>query len=268
MSSTNRESVEAATAGIGRQLAAVRQDRRIRVSELARLIGVSSSLISQIERGQSRPSVETLFSLAQVLDVPVDTFFAADQGSPEGGSAVPKSIAEPPALPPLAGPGDSAVVAFPSPPSFGPPSASRSEKPRAPYVVRRHERASIDIRGGVRWERLTPTALDGVEFLELVYAPGAESDRQLYRHPGIELVLVTHGVMTIFVGFERHDLPVGDSIAFPSSTPHRYVNLTDQETRATTVILRDDLSSLTRGTTAATGAADVNPSEDPADPSG
>jgi mannose-6-phosphate isomerase-like protein (cupin superfamily) len=50
--------------------------------------------------------------------------------------------------------------------------------------------------------------------------------------------------MTIFLGFEQHNLFPGDSIAFPSSTPHRYVNLTVTETRAITVILRDDLSTL------------------------
>jgi quercetin dioxygenase-like cupin family protein len=111
-------------------------------------------------------------------------------------------------------------------------------------VVRREDRSSLDIRGGVRWERLTPTPLDGIEFLELVYSPGAESDRQPYRHPGVELVLVTQGVMTIFLGFDRLELRPGDSVAFPSSTPHRYVYFTDGETRATTVILRDDLSHL------------------------
>ena len=32
----------------------------------------------------------------------------------------------------------------------------------------------------MRWERLTPTQLDDLEFLELVYAPGAESNSALY----------------------------------------------------------------------------------------
>ena len=126
----------------------------------------------------------------------------------------------------------------------GPYMPWRDETSASREVVRRDHRSTLDIRGGVRWERLTPTPLDGIEFLELVYSPGAESDRQSYRHPGVELVLVTQGVMTIFLGFDRHDLHPGDSIASPSSTPHRYVNLTDDETRATTVILRDDLSRL------------------------
>ena len=52
------------------------------MSELARLVGVSPSLISQIERGQSRPSVSTLFELAEALKVPVDAFFSRETAEP------------------------------------------------------------------------------------------------------------------------------------------------------------------------------------------
>jgi transcriptional regulator with XRE-family HTH domain len=54
---------------IGARLAVHRTRRAMKVSELARHVGVSPSLISQIERGQSRPSVSTLFGLAEALDV-------------------------------------------------------------------------------------------------------------------------------------------------------------------------------------------------------
>jgi transcriptional regulator with XRE-family HTH domain/quercetin dioxygenase-like cupin family protein len=230
----------AATAGIGARLARLRDARRMRVSELARQAGVSPSLISQIERGGSKPSVGTLFAIAQVLGVPVDVFFSetdpdamlATEPAPQAGAAT----AEPPA--------DHGVLSQAATDGPGASMPWRDETSASREVVRRENRSTLDIRGGVRWERLTPTPLDGIEFLELVYSPGAESDRQAYRHPGVELVLATQGVMTIFLGFERHDLHPGDSIAFPSSTPHRYVNLTDGETRAITVILRDDLSRL------------------------
>ena len=77
---------ERATAGggglagdIGRRLAAHRAQRGMRVAELAREVGVTPSLISQIERGMSRPSVSTLFGIAQALDVPVNAFFREPQ---------------------------------------------------------------------------------------------------------------------------------------------------------------------------------------------
>jgi transcriptional regulator with XRE-family HTH domain len=68
------------THGIGRRLARLRAERGVKVSALAREAGVSPSLVSQIERGQSRPSVSTLFELAQALDVPVDALFRAPDG--------------------------------------------------------------------------------------------------------------------------------------------------------------------------------------------
>jgi len=111
------------------------------------------------------------------------------------------------------------------------------------YVVRHDQRASVPIRGGVTWERLTPRSLEDVEFLELDYAPYAESDDELYRHPGIEMVLVLEGRFEIHVGFETYALEVGDSMLFPSSLPHRYVNPTDGRSRAVTVILRDAVGS-------------------------
>ena len=91
----------------------------------------------------------------------------------------------------------------------------------------------------MKWERLTPRTLGEAEFLELVYSPGAESDAQLYRHPGWEMVVVLCGRMDIYVGFERYELNPGDSMAFPSSRPHRYVNPSEETARAITVILPD-----------------------------
>jgi transcriptional regulator with XRE-family HTH domain len=194
---------------IGARLATHRAQRGIKVSALARQIGVSPSLISQIERGQSRPSVSTLFALAEALGVPVDAFFR------DGDATTP----EPQRL---------SVVGET-------PTADRRQR----HVVRRGERSAIDIEGGVRWERLTPAPLDDLEFMELVYGPGAESHKALYRHPGMEMVLVLSGTLVIFLGFERYELQPGDSICFPSSTPHRYLNPTEETTRAVTVILPD-----------------------------
>jgi quercetin dioxygenase-like cupin family protein len=53
------------------------------------------------------------------------------------------------------------------------------------------------------------------------------------------MVLLLSGRLDIYVGFERHELEPGDSIQFPSSYPHRYVNPMDEEARAVTVILHD-----------------------------
>jgi transcriptional regulator with XRE-family HTH domain len=198
---------------IGSRLAEIRSRHGVRVSELARRVGVSPSLISQIERGQSRPSVSTLFALSQALNVPVDSFFRD--------AMVPSR----PAGAPVASGSRAAAGA-------DPPAAQR-------YLVHRDERAVVDIEGGVRWERLTPTTLRDFDFLELVYEAHAESSPSLYTHPGTEMVLVLAGELQIHVAFEQYDLRPGDSICFPSTIPHRYVNPSDEVARAITVILLD-----------------------------
>ncbi|BCB83001.1 helix-turn-helix domain-containing protein [Phytohabitans suffuscus] len=196
--------------GIGRRVAAFRTERGLRVSDLARHVGVSPSLVSQIERGLSRPSVSTLFAIAEALEVPVDAFFRESDGPP----------AAPPSEP-------------------GPHAAPSSPAAEQRYVVRRTSRPTIDIESGVRWERLTPTALKNVEFLELVYGPGAESNSTLYRHVGEEMILILSGELDIYLGFEKYHLREGDSMHFSSMQPHRYVNPTSSTTRAVTTILHD-----------------------------
>jgi transcriptional regulator with XRE-family HTH domain len=210
-----------AAAGIGAHLAAVRTRRGLKVSELARRIGVSASLISQIERGHSRPSVSTLFALAEELAVPVDAFFRGGDG--EAAEVVRDTRTAPRER------------------SDGPPGADR-------YLVRRTDRALIDIEGGLRWERLTPTTMRDVDFLELVYGPHAESSAALYRHPGIEMILVLEGRLVIVIAFERYELDAGDSMCFPSITPHQYLNPTAGTTRAVTVILPDGDGAHPEGT--------------------
>jgi transcriptional regulator with XRE-family HTH domain len=199
--------------GIGRRLAAHRARRGLKVAELARRVGVTPSLISQIERGHSRPSVSTLFALAQALDVPVDAFF---RESPRSGE---------PAWPP----GE-------SPPE---PRGDRTEQTGGRYLVRKLDRAAIDIEGGVRWERLTSDTMDHLDFFELIYQPGAQSHPRQYTHPGTEMVLMMRGCLEITVGFESYRLLPGDSINFPSSMPHRYLNPGAETAHAVTVIFYD-----------------------------
>lgn len=204
--------------GIGRRLAAHRARRGLRVADLARDVGVTPSLISQIERGQSRPSVSTLFALAEALRVPVDAFF---RESPR------------PAAPILELTGSS-----PAPWAHDARPAGDAEA-GGRYLVRKGDRAAIDIEGGVRWERLTRNTMDHLDYFELIYEPGAQSHPRQYTHPGTEMVLVMRGRLEITVGFERYLLDPGDSMDFPSSMPHRYVNPGDETAHAVTVILYD-----------------------------
>jgi hypothetical protein len=70
-------------------------------------------------------------------------------------------------------------------------------------LVRVGERNTIELMGGVVWARLTPSAEDAAEFLELRYPPGASSGPAMSQHVGREFQLVLEGELTLELAFER-----------------------------------------------------------------
>jgi len=82
---TTREEVrpagpdETLVKGLGRAIKAARRERGLTVEGLARKAGVSTGLISQLERGFGNPSFLTLQRLAEALELPFGHFM---QGPP------------------------------------------------------------------------------------------------------------------------------------------------------------------------------------------
>jgi transcriptional regulator with XRE-family HTH domain len=201
--------------GLGPRLRLAREERQLSVRELARRIGCSASLISQIERGVSVPSVGILYSLATELDSSLDhLLFGAEARRPAAPAADPARAEADrgPGPAPAAGPG---------------------------IVQRGGSRNIIDLASGVRWERLTPGADAMTDFLEVVYSPGGHStdERRPLRHDGHEYGLIISGTLQANVGFESYELGPGDSIAFDSSTPHEYLNKTGEPVHAIWVVV-------------------------------
>ena len=143
---------------IGTRLREERERVQISQRELARRIGLSASLISQIESGQSKPSVSTLYAIVTELGVSVDDVFRGSNGH---SGAVHGS---------------------------GEGSPGADEAP----VVRSDERHVIDLDSGVRWERLTSHQHEDVDFLHVIYDVGGSSasDTMMMRHPGREYGIV------------------------------------------------------------------------------
>jgi transcriptional regulator with XRE-family HTH domain len=73
-------------AHIGRRLRDLRGSRGLSLRQLARDIGASPSLLSQIENGKVTPSVDTLYLLARALGTPVAAFFGEGAAEVAGGS--------------------------------------------------------------------------------------------------------------------------------------------------------------------------------------
>src|SRR5215475_11391797 len=73
-----------------------RQESSMSMSELGRKVGVSPSMISQIERGQTLPSVGTLFALAAALGVTVDAFLTPPEKKDGDGDGAEPAVAPSP----------------------------------------------------------------------------------------------------------------------------------------------------------------------------
>ena len=60
---------------LGKLISTIRTNKKIKLRQLAEKINLSSSLVSQIEKGHINPSLNTLRAIATALDIPLFTFF-------------------------------------------------------------------------------------------------------------------------------------------------------------------------------------------------
>jgi transcriptional regulator with XRE-family HTH domain len=202
-----------ASSSIGPRLRQARERKNMSVRGLARYVGVSPSLVSQIERGRVMPSVGTLYSIANELGLVVDDLFGGIQTKSKARerSDVAAELTDP--------------------------------------VLHAEQRKSIRLADGVRWERLTPAPDREVEFLLVVYDVGAESCPKdaLIRHGGNEYAYMIRGQLGIKIGFEEFELGPGDSIAFDAQMPHRLWTIGKEPAEALWVVLNRHGDNRVRG---------------------
>jgi transcriptional regulator with XRE-family HTH domain len=188
---------------VGARIRLARLERGMSLRGLAREVGVSASLVSQIETGKSQPSVSTLYAITTALGISIESLFDAGEASA--------------ALSPAPAPGTvlHALAAFAADPGrrIGP-------------VVTPDEREVLELDSGVVWERLGHVPGTDVDFLRVTYRPGGSSSGSggLMRHAGIEYGCLTSGELVLTLGFEEYTLRPGDAVCFESTTPHRYRN--------------------------------------------
>ena len=194
--------------GIGPRLREERVRSGLSQRELARRLGLSASLISQLESGMSKPSVGTLYSIVTELGVSLDHIIRGEQFDILNGR---------------------------------PPTPSESP------LVHPEDRRSIDLASGVRWEQLSSGTEEGVDFLHAIYEVGGSStpDESLMRHHGREYGYVVSGTLTIEIGFDEYVVAPGDSIVFDSTRPHRLYNKGDVPVHAIWFVVGRDADERT-----------------------
>ncbi|MFF4501218.1 helix-turn-helix domain-containing protein [Streptomyces sp. NPDC001401] len=197
----------AAVPPVGARIRQVRLAKGVSLRALAREIGVSASLVSQIETGKSQPSVSTLYAITTALSVSVESLFDAYEDEAAASPVLAASAAPATVL--------HALAAFAADPGrrIGP-------------LVTPGERERLELDSGVVWERLGHVPGTDVDFLLVTYRPGGSSSSSggLMRHMGTEYGYLTSGELVLTLGFDEYTLGPGDAVCFESTTPHRYRN--------------------------------------------
>ncbi|GAY07685.1 cupin domain-containing protein [Pseudonocardia sp. N23] len=174
------------------RLRTARTDAQLSVRELSRRVGISPSMLSQIENGHSEPSVATLYSLVSELEISLDQLLAGP-----GAERGPRAPVTPS---PLVTPDRRAVLVMESGVTWE-RLTHDSDPMVAALLVTYPPDSSSSVNGG------------------------------LMRHQGHEYAFLLSGRLTVRLGFDTLHLEPGSSISFDSTVPHLYLNEGDEPAR-------------------------------------
>jgi transcriptional regulator with XRE-family HTH domain len=189
---------------VGAELRRVRESRKLSLRAVASAVGVSASLLSQVETGKTQPSVSTLYALVNYLGISLDGLMGHNHANnaPLGLSTSSDTTA-----------GDD----------------RRSDS----VVQRREDNPVIEMENGVTWERLAVGDSAVADPLIVTYAPAGSSsvEGKMMRHAALEYGVLLEGRLTLRIDFETYELTPGDSFCFDAQRPHLYINEGDVPAR-------------------------------------
>lgn len=166
-----------------------RERRAISLRKLAEQAGISASLLSQIERGRTEPSISSLRKIAEALSVSI--FYLLDDRV-QGDAAQPDA------------------------------SVARG-------VVRRSERRRVTLpHSGLRYELLCPDLSGRMEAWMATLDPGAATGDAPRGHLSDEFMLIVSGATELEYGDETLVLEADDSIYLDGTVSHRLRTLGDK----------------------------------------
>lgn len=184
---------------LGEKIKFLRKQSRMTLQELSDRSHVSKSLLSQIERGNSVPTVTKLQKIAQALRLNMsELFLEIETDRNHNGDGL---------------------------------SVLAADESNLPIVVRKRQRKKMITPWGAVHEMLSPDLQHKIEFI-LIQQPVGTRVSELYAHEGEECGLVLEGRFKGIFGEHEFILEPGDSIYYDSSIPHRWENGGDVEVKA------------------------------------
>jgi len=190
---------------VGSELRRVREARKLSLRAVASSVGVSASMLSQVETGKTQPSVSTLYALVNHLGISLDGLM-----------------------------GTASVGAL----SLGLATEAQSQerdmtRVSDSIVQRRADNPIIEMENGVTWERMAVGTTNIADPLIVTYPPQGSSsgEGKMTRHAALEYGVILEGQLTLRIDFETYDLHPGDSFCFDANRPHLYINHSDEPAR-------------------------------------
>lgn len=181
---------------VGNELRRVRVARKLSLRNVASAVGVSASLLSQVETGKTQPSVSTLYALVNHLGISLDGLI---KGQLEGAVS----------------------------------SGEDYEDGHHGIVQRRSENPLIEMENGVIWERLADGGRTDADPLMVTYEPGSSSsvEGKMMRHDALEYGVIIEGTLTLRIENELHEMYPGDSFSFDANRLHMFENNSSKPAR-------------------------------------
>jgi transcriptional regulator with XRE-family HTH domain len=174
---------------IGGRLREMRRQQNLRLKQVAKEADLSVSMLSQIERGISSPSIRVLRGICHALGVDGAALFTTQDAA-----VSPDSV---PSNPPLRAGDD--------------------------FVVRVADRKPLSV-GGVTKYRVTPAGCSVMEGFLMEIGADASPDANFVLQTGDKIGYVVRGKLRLFVDEVDLLLETGDVYGFPAGHRYRWEN--------------------------------------------
>ena len=182
---------------LGKRIRKERQKRQMTLEQFSKKTGLSKSFLSQIERGNTEPSITSLKKIAAQFGYSVVNLFPNGNGSEENWGYNGKA---------------------------GQPAAIKKKYIQDVSVVRSNKRKRFALPGSnVVYDLLTPDMNRRLEVMHMHVAPGDNSGEEpMLDSPGEKLCIVMKGLLEVRVGDEVYRLEEGDSLYYPAHVQHSW----------------------------------------------
>jgi transcriptional regulator with XRE-family HTH domain len=182
---------------LGQRIREERLRRQWTLEQFSEKTGLSKSFLSQIERGNTEPSITSLKKIAAQFGFSVVNLFPNGQGAEESWGYNNRSVQH---------------------------RSTNNSYIKDVAVVRAGKRKRIALPGSnVVYDLMTPDMKRKLEVMYMRVSMGKSSGEEpMLDSPGEKLCIVMKGVLDLRVGEEVYRLEEGDSLYYPAHVPHSW----------------------------------------------